>query len=265
MGAVTRTGSARRVRHVSVRRAPKPLTPIEGCAARLVAVSVHFGSSAVLRNVSLEIMAGSYLEVRGSNGSGKTTLLRVLAGSCPPVGGRRDAVRPIAYVPAAIEPPALSVRSWLGAVRARRGSVFDALEVLGFEGDLDRSFRRLSFGNFRKVLLADAFSSDAALVVVDEAREGLDDVGIRGLDELVSRGRSHGVAFVVADQVAHPAPAQARLVIVANGAVIDASPAAGSATGASATVTLSFTGPAERMTDLERQATTLGFARTGDD
>ena len=223
-------------------------------------VTVRFGAVVVLRKVSLDITSGSYWEVRGANGSGKTTLLRALAGVCPPVSGRREGVRSVAFVPALLDPPSLSVGSWLSAVRDRRKPVEEALDVLGFQGDLGRSFRRLSFGNFRKVLLADALTSMSNLVVIDEAREGLDDAGIEGLGELVAGARDRGAAIVLADQGAHRVPDHALPVSVLDG-VVDVRRSAAEAP----VVTITFSGPAASATRLERDAANLGFNRVDDE
>jgi len=244
---------------VSFRRATAPLRSAAAPVVELHEVTVRFGPTVVLRDVSLPVASGSYWEVRGENGSGKTTLLRALAGVCPPVSGRRDGVRSVAFVPAAIDPPTMPVRSWLAAVRDRRNPVEEALEALAFHGDLTRSFRHLSYGNLRKVLLADALSSRSALVVIDEAREGLDDAGIGGLDGLVARARSQQVAVVIADQVAHRVPDQAGTISVVDG-VLDIGPTGVDRPAA----TLRFSGPAAGATALEREAANLGFRRVDD-
>ena len=241
----------------------------DGVAA-LRDVRVRFGSRTVLHDVDLDVGRGTHWEIRGDNGSGKTTLLRVLAGTCPPSSGRRDGVRPVAFVPAAIDPPALSVQAWARSVRRRGRSFDEALDILGFRGETDRSFRRLSYGNLRKVLLADALTSDAALVVLDEAREGLDDAGLDGLAELVRVWCADGGAVVVADQAAHRVPAGAHHLIVRDGTIITAppSPAAGSGAGGEVgevgDVTVTLVGPADRRSELTDQAARLGFRAAED-
>lgn len=243
---------------VSPRSATSSPAPDDDRAAALDDVTVRFGHKLVLEHVALDIATGSHIEVRGQNGSGKTTLLRVLAGTCPPNEGHVAAVRPVAYVPALLEPPAVSVRGWLRSIRERRTPADEALELLGFRGSLDRSFRRLSYGNLRKVLLADAFSSASGLVVIDEAREGLDEPGLTGLAGLIDRVRGVGAAVVIADQAAHPVPAGATTLTVEAGAVstVEHRP--------DAEATVRFRGPAGRRAELEEHATRLGFERISD-
>jgi ABC-type Mn2+/Zn2+ transport system ATPase subunit len=240
---------------VSSGRVTSSPSPAADLVVSLRSVTVRLGGRVVLRDVSLDLARGSYLEVRGDNGSGKTTLLRLIAGVCPPNSGERRAVRSVAFVPAAIQPPALAVGSWLVAIRDRQRPVADALGVLGFDGRLDRSFRRLSYGNFRKVLLADALTSTGGLVVLDEARQGLDEAGLRGLQALVRDSLGGGATVVVADQRAHAVPPHAEGAVVAGGAVRVAARAQVSE------ATLALRGPVSRLAEVEEAAAKLGFRR----
>ena len=47
-----------------------------GCAMRLRGVTRSYGRRAVLRNLDLDVPAGSTLGLLGKNGAGKTTLLK---------------------------------------------------------------------------------------------------------------------------------------------------------------------------------------------
>ena len=51
---------------------------------RAVGVTQHYGVKPVLRDITLEIPAGSRTAVIGPNGMGKTTLLGVLGGVLTP-------------------------------------------------------------------------------------------------------------------------------------------------------------------------------------
>jgi ABC-type multidrug transport system ATPase subunit len=202
--------------------APGERTSAPDCV-RLDAASVRFGRVRVLRDVTLSLPEGDHVCVRGANGAGKTTLLRLVAGAIRPTTGARRGPRSCAYVPPAVAPPALTVTGWLAAVRRIR--VEDptaALAVLGFDGDTGASCRSLSFGNLRKVLLADAFTASTRLVAVDEVHVGLDHAGRRGLDRLVHLARSRGAAVVVAAQDDDPVDGVERTVLVRDASVTDA-------------------------------------------
>ena len=148
-------------------------------------VSVRFGRRTVLSEVTVALQRGEVVGLRGANGSGKTTLLRVLAGVLRPSSGVRVQRPSVAFVPAAVMPPPVSAEHWLVGVRRHRSGWSDALEQLCFDGDRSAPCRVLSLGNFRKVLLADALTSGADVVVLDEATVGLDDRGRAGVITLV--------------------------------------------------------------------------------
>ena len=123
--------------------------------------TVRLGRAEVLRDVSLTVDHGEYVCVRGANGAGKTTLLRLVAGAiCARAGSRGQGPRSCAYVPPALAPPSITVARWMPrrAPRAGRRPVGGARRAR-LRRHRRSSCRELSFGNLRKVLLADAFTS----------------------------------------------------------------------------------------------------------
>lgn len=229
-----------------------PPPPFE--CVRLDAVSVRFGRRRVLDDASLVVRAGEHLCVRGRNGAGKTTLLRVLAGAIRPAGGERRGPRTSAYVPPALAPPVMSVAGWLRAVRRHRADdPWVALEMLGFDGDAGGSCRALSFGNLRKVLLADAFTSSASLLAIDEVHVGLDHPGRTGLDRLVTAARARAVAVVVAAQDDDAVVGSDRTVEVGGGRVTEMGDSVDDV------VRRSFRGPRASEAALLDAADRLGF------
>lgn len=64
-------------------------------------VSLAFGDRDILKNVSVNIQAGTKAALTGANGAGKSTLIKVMAGLVVPDGGTRAAQKDarIAYLP----------------------------------------------------------------------------------------------------------------------------------------------------------------------
>ena len=144
-------------------------------------------------------------------------------------------------------------RGWRGYAASRRVAPNEILEQLAFDGALDRPCRELSFGNLRKVLLADAFSSRADLIVIDEATEGLDSHGAAALVELMVEARTRDASVLFAEQQTQRMAGADRLVSVQRGTlVVESVSAAGE-------VTVSLRGPADALGELTRGAEALGF------
>jgi ABC-type multidrug transport system ATPase subunit len=233
---------------------PAPGSTATKSIVELAGVSVRLGGRPILRDLNLAVAAGEVIGVTGPNGAGKTTLLRVAANLVRPAQGRRVGKPTLAYVPAAVEPPLLPVSVWLGGVRHdRRVAPGVVLERLGFDGRLDRPCRELSFGNLRKVLIADAFSSRADLIVVDEATEGLDSTGASALITLMDEARSRSAAVLFTEQQTQTIVGADRIASLAHGVL---SIAAGAE---AAEVTVSFRGPPAHFGELTEHAAALGF------
>lgn len=167
--------------------------------ARLTCESIAkwFGSRAVLRDVDLEVGAGTVTAILGSSGSGKTTLLRVIVGFVAPdagtvsIGGSPVAVagrkplapdkRAVGYVAqeGALYPH-LRVGQNVGfglprAERKKATRIAQVLELVGLGQDyMDRRPHELSGGEQRRVALARALAPRPRLVLLDEPFSGLD-------------------------------------------------------------------------------------------
>ncbi len=161
------------------------------------AIAKSFGSRAVLRDVDLEVPAGTLTAILGSSGSGKTTLLRVIVGFVTPdagtvtIGGARVAVagrkplapdkRAVGYVAqeGALYPHLrVGQNVGFGLCRAERRKVtriVEVLELVGLGQDyIDRLPHELSGGEQRRVALARALAPRPRLVLLDEPFSGLD-------------------------------------------------------------------------------------------
>jgi iron complex transport system ATP-binding protein len=163
-------------------------------------LSVRIGSSTLLRDVSLEIEAGTWCTIVGPNGAGKTTLVETVAGLRRPSKGsiwigeeplhslneRARALRIALVTQHPIIPPGMSVRDYVSLARTayhgliRAPSVIDRLAVaevmsrLSLEEYADRDVITLSGGERQRAVLARALAQTTKVVVLDEPITGLD-------------------------------------------------------------------------------------------
>jgi ABC-type multidrug transport system ATPase subunit len=149
---------------------------------RLKDVSFRYArrSPWILHDVSVDLEPGRIVEFSGANGAGKSTLLRLIAGLLRPRRGEIDG-RPaqVAYAPERFpSDQPFTVAAYLGFMtRMRRlpdAAAQPWIERLGLSSLLDVPLPKLSKGSAQKVGLAQALSSGAGLLVLDEPFAGLD-------------------------------------------------------------------------------------------
>jgi iron(III) transport system ATP-binding protein len=164
-------------------------------------VAKSYRGREVLRDVDLEVPAGTLTAILGASGSGKTTLLRVIMGFVEAdagrvtVGGETLAEagsvhlaadkRAIGYVAqeGALFPhlsAGENVGFGLGRSERKRGArVVQALELVGLDASYaPRPSHELSGGEQRRVALARALAPRPRIVLLDEPFSGLD-AGLR--------------------------------------------------------------------------------------
>lgn len=189
-------------------------------------ISVGYGAQTVLRNVSLNVEPGEIVTVVGPNGSGKTTLLRALIGAARLSSGRitrRPDLR-IGYVPQKlhIDPTLpLTVERFLRLPGgAARSACADALVRAGVPDLSGRQMSALSGGQMQRVLLARALINMPELLLLDEATQGLDQLGsaafYRQIDEV---RRDTGCAVLMISHELHVVMSASDRVICLNGHV----------------------------------------------
>ncbi|MBB3391330.1 iron(III) transport system ATP-binding protein [Rhizobium sp. BK275] len=163
-------------------------------------ISKRYGPVQALKDISLEVQAGSRTAVVGPSGSGKTTLLRIIAGFEQPDIGRiiLDG-EVLADGPACVPAhkrgigivsqdgalfPHLSVAENIGfgferGAPDREKRIFDLLEMVELDrGMLERRPHQLSGGQQQRVALARALGRRPRLMLLDEPFSALD-TGLR--------------------------------------------------------------------------------------
>ena len=212
----------------------------------LRSVTVHYGTRAVLQDVSLSIPAGQRVGLLGPNGSGKTTLLRTLAGILTPDRGevepisgmrRQDVARLVCFLPQEEhwEFP-FTVEQVVGCGRyawseslffeseTDREAVQGALRAVGMESFRERPITELSGGERRRAMLARALAQDAAALLLDEPTTALDLKHRQAI--LEAFGALTGTLVFSTHDLDAAAAACERLVLLSEGSIVaDGTPA----------------------------------------
>jgi len=157
-------------------------------------LSAHYGTTQVLKDLSISVAAGELVSLLGSSGCGKTTTLRLVAGFLQPTSGRiRLGDRDLTTLPAHARDiglvfqnyalfPHLSVldnvafglkqRGLAKPDRAKRAMAM--LERVGLAPLADRLPAALSGGQKQRVALARALVIEPPLLMFDEPLSNLD-------------------------------------------------------------------------------------------
>lgn len=167
-----------------------------------------YSKAHLFSNWSARICAGLTL-LRGGEGSGKTTLLRLLAGQLHPTSG----VLRIGHIQLDHQPALyrrqvfwadpssdafdqMTALSWLGSLRGQhpqfdQALLGDVIDGLSLGPHLEKPLFMLSTGSKRKVWLAGAFSSGAAVTLLDQPFAALDKLSIGFVLELLQDAADH--------------------------------------------------------------------------
>ena len=186
-------------------------------------LSVAYGESQVLWDVSLDVPPGGVVCLMGRNGVGKTTLLKTIMGLLPSRSGRivfdgidlvgrrpeERAACGIGYVPQGREIfPNLSVAENLrvGAMgRGRRhtdGEDLDEIFALfpKLKPLLGRKGGVLSGGEQQQLAIGRVLLARPKLLLMDEPTEGIQPNVILQIEDAIDRIRERGIAVLLVEQ-----------------------------------------------------------------
>ncbi|HEX9065390.1 MAG TPA: ABC transporter ATP-binding protein [Streptosporangiaceae bacterium] len=205
--------------------APGPLLEVRG-------LSVYHGQLQALREVSLEVPAGTVHAMIGANGAGKSTLLRTIAGLHRPAAGQilldgtdLTGLRPEQRVAAGVVLvpegrrlfPTLTVEENLlvGTTSARPGpwsvqAVYELFDWMG--GRRDQRAAQLSGGEQQAVAIGRALVANPKVLLLDELSLGLAPVVVRRIYALLPRLLEAGMTVLLVEQDVSQALAVASLV-----------------------------------------------------
>ena len=211
-------------------------------------INTYRGPAQILRGVSLNVEGGEVVSLVGRNGAGRTTIIESITGLLPVRSGairfrgeditrlqpHRRAKRGIGYAPenSGIFPELtvaenLMISRWLSEKTARRASdgsdpeekaltVFP--EVRRF---MSRQGLNLSGGQKKMVSIARAMALAPALMILDEAFEGLAPVVVKRFREAVMTIKGMGISLLLAESnLVNAAAIADRLYVIDRGEII---------------------------------------------
>jgi len=176
-------------------------------------LTVNYGETAALWDLSFELPEGSLVGIVGPNGAGKSTLLKALLGMVRPVSGSISlGEQQIAYVPqrgsvdwdfpiTAEELVLMGRYGRLGLLRwprrADREAARRQLMAVGMEGLQRRQIGQLSGGQQQRLFIARALLQDADIYLLDEPLAGIDATSEEVILGILRSLRDRGKTVVV--------------------------------------------------------------------
>ena len=151
-----------------------------------------FGKAISLNNVSVSFNKNDHIALMGANGAGKTTLIRsilgyyhansgqVLINGLDPIKNRIDVLKDISFVPQLPPPISLNLDDLLGYIEkssgVKREDIFYYTKEmeLDLQGNLNKSFFKLSGGMKQKLLIAISLAKRSGVMIYDEPTANLD-------------------------------------------------------------------------------------------
>jgi zinc transport system ATP-binding protein len=187
-------------------------------------LSVNYGHSEAIKNVSFSVDSGDYVGLAGPNGAGKTTLIKAVLGLTDTSHGsivlfnkplkHFSDWRKIGYVPqrssavnmllpTTVEEVILtglfSTKAWPKHItQSDKHRVDTILADLEIKQLRNKMLRELSGGQQQKVLLARALVSNPELLIFDEPSTALDSESRNSFFDLIHKlNRDRGVAVIL--------------------------------------------------------------------
>jgi manganese/zinc/iron transport system ATP- binding protein len=176
-------------------------------------LTVNYGETAALWDVTFSVPAGQMVAIVGPNGAGKSTLLKAALGEVRPASGSLSfRGQSVAYVPqrgaldwdfpiTVREVATMGRYGKLGLFRwprrADRESAEEHLEMVGLEGLEDRQIAQLSGGQQQRLMIARALMQGSDIFLLDEPFAGVDAKSEELILQILRRLRDEGKTVVV--------------------------------------------------------------------
>lgn len=197
---------------------------------RLDALSVGYGRTPVLHDISLTIAPGEAHCLLGENGAGKTTLIRTILGRIRPTSGTVQLRGGVGLVPQDIALfPRLTVAENLvvfarlsglnrSAIRTRVRQTAEETAIATRMGDL---VENLSGGWKRRVNIAAAILNAPDLLILDEPTVGVDGKARAALQALIASFRARGMGIILTTHdLGEAATISSHMIVLSGGRIV---------------------------------------------
>ncbi|GAA5226513.1 dipeptide ABC transporter ATP-binding protein [Paeniglutamicibacter antarcticus] len=239
------------------------MRPSQSPVLRVQNLTVSFGSTRVLENVSFTVDPGQALALVGESGSGKSVTARSLIG----LAGRGALVRADALEISGVDARSFSANTWrkvrgksvgfilqdaltsldplrkigkeiddalrlhgTGSGAARAARVLRLLESVGLDEPARRAAQRsgeLSGGMRQRALIASAIAMDPALLIADEPTTALDATIAAQVLDLLGRLRAAGSGMLlISHDLATVAKVADSIAVMQGGRIVESGPTA---------------------------------------
>jgi manganese/zinc/iron transport system ATP- binding protein len=175
-------------------------------------LSVSYGASPALWDISLKFPKGELIGVMGPNGAGKSTLLKAILGHIPKISGEVTFLEKASYVPQAQSVdwnfPILALEVvMMGAylemnllkwpTKAIKERALQIMQDLGMKEFASCHISELSGGQKQKLFIGRALMQKATLYLLDEPFVGIDHTTQEQLITLFKKMRDEGKTLVI--------------------------------------------------------------------
>jgi len=181
-------------------------------------LSFSFGLTPIIKDLSLEVPAGSIYGFLGPNGAGKSTTIKLLLGLLRPRDQRvflfahelnRHRISILRRTGNLIESPAVyghltareNLRFLEVLVPFGKNRIDEVLELVGLSHAADKKVKQFSMGMKQRLGIAKALYHDPELLILDEPVSGLDPQGIREMRKLFLRLKDEGKTLFVSSHL----------------------------------------------------------------
>jgi branched-chain amino acid transport system ATP-binding protein len=189
------------------------------------ALSISFGSNAVLRELTFSVENNEVLGIIGPNGAGKTVLLNILTGILRPDAGRivyrgndvtdtkivdrtRMGIGRTFQVPRSFEGMSVFENVLVGGVCGKLcaeknagAAAIDILERIGLLDKADSPAGALGLLDRKRLEIGVALASEPQLLLIDEAAGGLTESEVASILEIVRDAKGRGTSVIWIEHV----------------------------------------------------------------